>query len=143
MSKPQWNKVLRQRIEDAPEWHLLNEDGVMVAKVFPDTTWEVYRSTGVGLKVIRRGGPWLSIAQSKLHAQSAASEAGLIPDIPSTEAQEQDSDDLLAAAFSDYWQSKWPSQTRDVKRLELSAHYRGCRDAFYAGAKSANDLDQP
>ena len=44
------------------------------------------------------------------------------------------SDVLLAAAFADYWHSKWPNQTRDVKRLELSVHYRGCRDAFYAGA---------
>ena len=49
------------------------------------------------------------------------------------------SDALLAAAFADYWHGKWPNQTQEVKRLELSAHYRGCRDAFYAGAKAANN----
>ena len=48
-------------------------------------------------------------------------------------------DALLAAACADYWHGKWPNQTQEVKRLELSAHYRGCRDAFYAGAKAANN----
>jgi len=48
------------------------------------------------------------------------------------------STDRLAAAFDDYWHAKWPRQTRDVKRLEMSAHYVGCREAFYAGAQAAN-----
>ena len=55
-----------------------------------------------------------------------------------TRPSEVRSDALLAAAFADYWHGKWPNQTQEVKRLELSAHYRGCRDAFYAGAKAAN-----
>jgi cobalamin-dependent methionine synthase I len=41
--------------------------------------------------------------------------------------------DLLAVKFAEYWHKKWPFATTDVKKLELSAHYRGCRDAFYAG----------
>ena len=57
---------------------------------------------------------------------------------PITRPSEVRSDTLLAAAFADYWHGKWPNQTQEVKRLELSAHYRGCRDAFYAGAKAAN-----
>ena len=48
------------------------------------------------------------------------------------------SEPLLAAAFADFWHAKWPHQTRDVKKLEMSAHYVGCREAFYAGAKAAN-----
>ena len=59
-----------------------------------------------------------------------------------TRPSEVRSDALLAAAFADYWHGKWPNQTQEVKRLELSAHYRGCRDAFYAGAKAANDAIQ-
>lgn len=78
MSKPQWNKVLRQRLEEITEWQLLNEDGVMVAKVFPDHTWEVYRPTGVGLNVIRRGGPHRNTEQAKIHAVQAAFNVKLI-----------------------------------------------------------------
>ena len=47
---------------------------------------------------------------------------------------------LLAISFSEFWHRKWPHQTRDVKRLEMSAHYTGCREAFYAGAGAAADL---
>jgi hypothetical protein len=47
---------------------------------------------------------------------------------------------LLAISFSELWHRKWPNQTRDVKRLEMSAHYTGCREAFYAGAGAAADL---
>lgn len=47
---------------------------------------------------------------------------------------------LLATSFSEFWHRKWPNQTRDVKRLEMSAHYTGCREAFYAGAGAAADL---
>ena len=49
-------------------------------------------------------------------------------------------DPVLATSFSEFWQRKWPNQTRDVKRLEMSAHYTGCREAFYAGAGVAADL---
>ena len=51
-----------------------------------------------------------------------------------------DSTPLLATSFSEFWHRKWPNQTRDVKRLEMSAHYTGCREAFYAGAGTAADL---
>ena len=44
---------------------------------------------------------------------------------------------LLAASFSEYWHRKWPHQTRDVKRLEKSAHYAGCQEAFLEGARAA------
>lgn len=47
-----------------------------------------------------------------------------------------------AAAFADFWHAKWPHQTRDVKKLEMSAHYVGCREAFYAGAQAANAAGQ-
>lgn len=44
---------------------------------------------------------------------------------------------LLAVSFSDFWHRKWPHQTRDVKRLEKSAHYAGCQEAFLEGARAA------
>ena len=47
------------------------------------------------------------------------------------------SDELLSVEFANYWSSKWPNQTTDVNRLEMSAHYVGCRDAFFAGAMAS------
>lgn len=43
--------------------------------------------------------------------------------------------------FLDYWCSKWPGSTRDLKVLERSAHFQGCRDAWFAARKK--ELESP
>lgn len=52
------------------------------------------------------------------------------------------SEPMLATTFADFWHAKWPHQTRDVKRLEMSVHYTGCREAYYAGAAVAAYLNR-
>lgn len=45
-------------------------------------------------------------------------------------------DEELETVFSEFWHARWPHQTRDVEKLKQSAHYTGCKDAFYAGVKA-------
>lgn len=40
-------------------------------------------------------------------------------------------------AFSEFWKRRWPNTTENEKTLDLSAHYRGCREAFAAGYDAA------
>lgn len=52
------------------------------------------------------------------------------------------SNEQLLKLFSEFWHVRWPHQTRDEKKLEMSAHYIGCREAFFEGARATADADK-